>query len=662
MDKRETDQFDLDEILKEFSEEDLEEISVDFDGPILDTEEEPRDTIRLDAIQKAVKSASVTDDTLPFQPLDEPAAEHEPEASAEPFARQWEPTFEETMQETFPVQPPIVFRPKNRLRELRQKLVEGPERRYYALSEVGTAKLQAAIFLHALLLLVALGGVLIYAMNLIPVDRVRMMIFLQLLVMLLSGLLGCYRMMEGIGSVLRGRFTQKSLLFIIFLACCVDGLRCLSSLQMPGCAVFCLQMLMVQLSELQKRESEMAMMDTLRKATNLYSVAKFPDYHEGQPGYGVGEGQVEDFMDHYQKVSAPERALNIFSGISVLASLAIGVLAGMHFGTDAGIRFGTAALLAAAPAGAFFSMSRPMAVLEKRLRKVGTVLCGWHGIRREKKSAFFPLTHEDLFPVGSVKLNGVKFFGNVDTDAVVAYTASLIAKDGSSLAPLFVQMMEGRGGYKFHVDHFRAYENGGIGGELAGESVLVGTLTFMRQMGVEMPQGTRVANAVYTAVDGTLCAVFALSYSRTKGTAAAIQALCGCSKLTPVLVGNDFVLTESFLRSKFRARTRRMAFPAREVRDALAAKQLPEEVTVVGLSVREGLVSKAFAVSGARVLRSALQAGAAVHIFAGVLGMALIAALAYVGAESLISPQNLLLYSLLWLIPGWLITEWTRQL
>ena len=40
----------------------------------------------------------------------------------------------------------------------------------------------------------------------------------------------------------------------------------------------------------------------------------------------------------------------------------------------------------------------------------------------------------------------------------------------------------------------------------------------------------------------------------------------------------------------------------------------------------------------------------------------MIAALAYVGADSLISPQNLLLYSLLWLIPGWLITEWTRQL
>ena len=36
--------------------------------------------------------------------------------------------------------------------------------------------------------------------------------------------------------------------------------------------------------------------------------------------------------------------------------------------------------------------------------------------------------------------------------------------------------------------------------------------------------------------------------------------------------------------------------------------------------------------------------------------------LAVTGSDWLIAPQNLLLYSILWLIPGWLITEWTRQL
>ncbi len=657
MDNHETPEFDLDDILKEFSEDELPEMPLDIADMVPATEEEEaRDTIRLDAIQKAVKSAPVSDDTVAFQP---PAAEVQPEP--EPYIETWEPAYEETPEE-FSTQQPIVFRPKNRLRELRQKLVEGPERRYYAISEVGTAKLQAAVLLHVLLLVVALGGVALYWLGWVPQSRMRLLIFSQLLAVLLSGLLGCYRMMEGAGALLKGKFTLKTLLLFTFIACCVDGVRCLSSLQMPGSAVFCLQMLMAQLAEMESRNAQMAMMDTLRKATNLFGVVRIPDYYEGRPGYGVREGQVEDFMEHYAKTSAPEKTINLLALISLLASVIVGVYAGVTTGADAGIRFGTTLLLAAAPASMFFSMERPLAVLQKRLHKLGTVLCGWQGIKGERRPAYFPLSHEDLFPAGSIQLNGVKYYGSADPDTVVAYTSSLIMEDGGGLVQLFTQLLENRGGYKFHVENFRAYENGGIGGELGGESVLVGTLGFMRQMGVEMPQSIRVPNAVYTAIDGSLCGVFALAFNRTKGTTAAVQSLCSCSKLKPILVGNDFILTESFLRSKFRARTKRLVFLPREDREKLERKPLPEDCRVIALTVREGLAPKGFAVTGARVLRSALTTGAVVHVLAGIVGILVVAALAIVGADTLISPQNLLLYHLVWLIPGWLITEWTRQL
>ena len=34
---------------------------------------------------------------------------------------------------------------------------------------------------------------------------------------------------------------------------------------------------------------------------------------------------------------------------------------------------------------------------------------------------------------------------------------------------------------------------------------------------------------------------------------------------------------------------------------------------------------------------------------------------AAMGAEHLLTPSNVLLYQLIWLIPGFLITEWTRS-
>ncbi len=646
-------EFELDDILREFGSEDLPDMPVDLGEPVrTEPDEPPRDTIRLDKIRRAVRTEPEPSDTVAFTP---PAEQED--------ATAWEPTHEDPPEDYTPPQP-ILFHPASRLRQLRQKLVEGPERRYYALSEIGTGKLQAAILLHLLLLAVALGGVVLYWLELVGPERLRLLIFSQLLAMLASGLLGCYRMMEGIADLFRGRFTLKTLLLVTFIACCVDGVRCLKSLQVPGCAVFCLQMLMAQLAEKQHRDAEMDMMDTLRRATDLYGVVRIPDYYEGKPGYGTVQGNLEDFMEQYDRSSTPERTMDWFALAALLLSAGIGLYAGLRSGTDQGIRFGTAALLCAAPAGAFFSMTRPLAVLEKRLCKLGTVLCGWQGIRHEKKAACFPLTHGDLFPAGSVKLNGVKYYSSdVQPDTVVAYTASLIAADGSGLTTLFNQLLESRGGYKFHVENFRAYPQGGIGGEVAGDSVLVGTLGFMRQMGVDMPHNVRIPHAVYTAVDGTVCGVFALSFSCTRGTAGAMRSLCGYRTLTPVLVGNDFILTESFLHSKFHARTRRVCFPDRQTRETLAQRRIPEEgTTVVALSVREGLAQKGFAVTGARTLRGSLVAGACTHIAAGLLGLAMIAALAIVGAEQLLTPQNLLLYSLLWLLPGWLITEWPRHL
>ena len=49
-------------------------------------------------------------------------------------------------------------------------------------------------------------------------------------------------------------------------------------------------------------------------------------------------------------------------------------------------------------------------------------------------------------------------------------------------------------------------------------------------------------------------------------------------------------------------------------------------------------------------------------IFGGILGMAIMLVLAYLGSAELLTPTNVLLYQLVWLVPGILITEWTRSI
>ena len=49
------------------------------------------------------------------------------------------------------------------------------------------------------------------------------------------------------------------------------------------------------------------------------------------------------------------------------------------------------------------------------------------------------------------------------------------------------------------------------------------------------------------------------------------------------------------------------------------------------------------------------------HLIGGILGLLITAALAVVGITGVLTPANVLLYELVWMIPCLLITEWTRS-
>ena len=175
--EKDTSDLNIDDILKEFGSsqpeepEELPTLPKDedvlvWDGKPVHREKVPpaipQDTVRLNDITKAVqKKTAVTDETIPFKPVsDETIAfkpvggEAEPEEpvfippeepKTEPYSKEWEPEYEKPMGEYIPPEP-IVFRPRSRLRELKKKLIAGPEKRYYELVELGLGKLQMAIF------------------------------------------------------------------------------------------------------------------------------------------------------------------------------------------------------------------------------------------------------------------------------------------------------------------------------------------------------------------------------------------------------------------------------------------------------------------------------------------------------------------------------------
>ena len=656
---------DLEALMKPYLEEANWSQDEPMSNPVESTPQISSDTIRLDAIQKAVTSAPVEavkiteeedlQSTMAFQPV-QPEEQPEPAASEE----NWDPDFLES-DEDFQIPEPVMQRPRSRLRELRQKLVNGPEQRYYTLSEQGVGKLLAALIFNALLMLISVGFTILCAMKGLPAERLRLVVFVQFLTMLLSALLGCYRMIDGVVDVIRLRFTPNSLLALSFLACCVDGVICLQQLRLSVCGAFSLQMTMALWAAYNRHNTEMGQMDTLRRATNLDGLACVPEDYEKMTGFRICRGEVEHFMDHYQEVSTPDRVLNWYCLATAISGLAIGVFGGLLHGFTVGVQLCSASWLVGLPATGFLATVRPLEVLEKRLHKLGTVICGWQGVQAVRRRIAVPLNDKDLFPTGSVKLNGVKFYGDRHPDQVVTYTAALIGANGGALVELFEQLRESRGGRICLVENLHIYK-GGVGGEIGEDGILVGTLQFMQDMGVEIGKGTRVSQAVYTAIDGELSGVFAVTYGKAKSSVAGVRTLCACRSLVPVMTTKDFMITEGFIRSKFLVNTRRIAFPDRATSVDICARREPEDAQMVALTTKEGLAPMAYAITGARTLGSAMYTGVILHMIGGIVGLLIMAALAYIGAAELLSPLYVLLYQLVWMIPGFLVTEWTRTI
>jgi len=688
MDEKELQEFSLEDIMKEFSDHDTvveteqseiealeqlpEEPETEETPESLPEEEAPKtavtsdtirmsDTIRLNVVRH---TKGEVHNAKPIEDEEEAPAEQQPEEkgeTAEPFSEGWEPEYEQPIAEYVPPRP-VLIHPRSRIRELKSKLVAGPEKIYYKLQEKGLGKLQVAIFFNILVVVISALATAMDAFGMVGENRMKLLVFGQFLAMLVSALLGSFRLIEGVEDIFKKRFSMNSALVVSFLLCCADGVICLQELRVPCCAAFSLQMLMSLWNTYQKRNTVMGQMDTLRKANHLEGIGVAPDYYEGINGLLRKEAELEDFMDTYREPSMLNKILSVYALVVTGLSIGLGITAGVMHGVSMGIQVAAVTTLAAVPASIFVTLSRPMAILERRLHSLHAVLCGWQGVEHLSKKAVFPLSHEDLCPLGTVKLNGVKFYGNRDSDEIIAYCAALCNLDGGALAPIFNHLLESRNGIRYEVANFNDYGTGGIGGEVNAEPVLLGTLEFLRSMGVDVPESIRVSHAVGISVDGELCGLFAIVYDKVRSSVSGLATLTSYRGLKPILISDDFMMTGPFLRSKFGVNPKRVLIPDEDLCGELREKMLPEDAKAMAISTGEGFAPFAYCVTGSKAVKAASTLGVIVHLIGGIVGVGIMAALAILGAQNLLTPANMFLYELVWMVPGLLITEWTRSI
>ncbi len=549
---------------------------------------------------------------------------------------------------------------QNPVKELKKQLTAGPERLFFQMAEKGTGKLAAAILANFVVVLLCATVTALQAFGVVGQAHLRAVVFGQILAMFVSALLGSFQLIEGAADLFRKRFSLNTLLGLSFLVCIADGVLALQQLRIPCCAAFCLAMTFSQLASYHKRTTLSSRLDTMRKANSLegtYAVKQ----EDGRKLFVKGEARVDQFMDSIYTRSLPEKIQGIYAIVSFCISFLLGV--GTVFWKDisAAVQVWAVSLLLALPAGSFITSTRPVALLQRRFAKLGTVLCGWQALQKAKGKADYPVSYQDLFPEGCAKMNGVKFFGSLSPEEVVSYATALIAATESGLTPLFMTLLENHNGRTCEADDLQAYEHG-VGGQVEGIPVLAGSLSFLRQMGVDADESLYMGQSICVAIDGELSGIFAISYDKNKASAAGLHTLSSYYRLRPAIVAADPMLTGSFLQKKFGVRARRLHFPDYPTRQALRSEVPEEDSAPIVIATKPGLAPSAYGITGARSAYTASMLGTVVQMIGGFVGLVMLAILVVIGALHLITPVNMFLYQLIWLIPGWLITEWTRAI
>ena len=400
-------------------------------------------------------------------------------------------------------------------------------------------------------------------------------------------------------------------------------------------------------------------MQLLRSARSPIGIVEVQDLMKGHRGIARSEGDLHRFMKHFDEPSRNERIMSLYAPLAGAAALILTAVISILSKTGF-FWTGSLLLLGAIPMAGFIGFSRAYYRLSRRLEESDAVLCGWYGAALFGGNHSILVSDADIFPRGSLSINGFKVIqGN--PDRIIAYAAAAIHAGGGALDPLFEELLEAHNCRHYPVDRFRHYENGGIGAEINGDVVLVGTGDFMRRMGVHMDNGMRVQQAAYVSIGGELAGVFALRYSAPDSVARGLAAIGRSRHFKTTLVTRCFLGTPGFLKAKYDIPTANVSYPATKERLRLSEAQRRNGEEQGAILSEDSFGAFAEAAAGGRSLHSCAAAALLLALASGVIGLILMAVLTALGSYGTASALNFLLYLAAWALPTLLLTGWAER-
>ena len=397
----------------------------------------------------------------------------------------------------------------------------------------------------------------------------------------------------------------------------------------------------------------------LREENLAAGVSEVPEISKGQRGLVRSEPDLEAFLEKLQTQNLVDKAMSIYTPIALAVGLLLTLFITLQLKQDP-FWSGSLIFLGSVPVMGLLAYPRLFYQLAERLSAANAALCGYHGAEVFGGEHSILIGDEDVFPKGALSLNGFKVY-NGNPTYVIALAAAAFRKSGSALDPVFEDLLVTHNGRRFQVDNFRFYDSGGIGASIRQDVVLLGSLEFMRRMGVHMDRGVKVKQAVYMSLNGELAAVFAVRYLPPENLCKGLSAIAGNRHFKGILVTRTFLGTPGFFKAKFGIPSSAFLYPGTMERVRLSESEIKRSGPQGAILARDSFSGFAQAAAGGRMLCSATLGAAILSVLGGAGGLLLMGVLAALPAYETATALNVAFYISAWLAPTLLLTAWGRH-
>lgn len=471
--------------------------------------------------------------------------------------------------------------------------------------------------------------------------------WVSILILLLSAALAVEVPVRGVLDLLHLRISMHTATVLVMILSLVHAFTTLSAETGNFCEAAAIVLMFQYRALLSGRSGMYHTLRTVCAFENPMGIFDAPQLLPNTDSLRRDSANTEDFILHLTQTDRPQKILSIYATILLPLTLALACF----FSIQTDTRFlplWLLLLLCTIPCAGAHAFTRPFRVLAKRLSDFGGALCGWHSASIFGGTHTIILRDEDLFPSAGISSNGMKLFNSYEAGRVTAYALAALEIAGSPLSDLFRSLLKNQPTRAYPVTDHRFYENSGVGIEIAGDIVLVGPLSFMKSMGVHMPSGTRVRQAIYVSINGELAGIFAIKYKPNSSTRAGLKDVLANRNFSVVLATRDFLISPELIAAKYELPTDTMVYPVYPERIRLSETD-PNEANAQGaLIAKDTFGAFATTVAAGRTLRITARAALCMSVVASLLGFIVCILLMVWSATDAVTPLHITTFQFLW--------------